>query len=239
MRSLDVSQSNFENQRKVVEEEYRMRVSNAPYVPAEIRLDSMVNAGLLALRAPGDRQDGTTSTPRSSSGCATFHDRYYAPNNAVLAIVGRLRPRRVHGARAEVLRPDPAAGERARVTTRARSPRKRRRATRSWRTTTRSSPAHHDGLADPARRATKDHYALELARDAPRATATARASIASLVREHAIATDVDVEHERPPRARHVQRDAQGRVVGAPSRRCSARSTPASSACSTRRRATTR
>src|SRR6185436_3527694 len=34
MQSLDVSQANFENQRSVVKEEYRMRVENAPYVPA-------------------------------------------------------------------------------------------------------------------------------------------------------------------------------------------------------------
>ena len=39
MKSLDVSAENFENQRKVVQEEYRMRVSNVAYAPAQIRLD--------------------------------------------------------------------------------------------------------------------------------------------------------------------------------------------------------
>ena len=45
MRSLDVSQSNLENQRQVVEEEYRMRVLNAAYVPSQIRLSELVFQG--------------------------------------------------------------------------------------------------------------------------------------------------------------------------------------------------
>jgi zinc protease len=45
MKSLDVSAENFENQRKVVQEEYRMRVSNVAYAPAQIRLDELVFQG--------------------------------------------------------------------------------------------------------------------------------------------------------------------------------------------------
>ena len=45
MKSLDISQKNFENQRAVVKEEYRMRVENAAYVPAAIRLEELVFQG--------------------------------------------------------------------------------------------------------------------------------------------------------------------------------------------------
>jgi len=91
MRSLDISQSNFENQRKVVEEEFRMRVSNAPYVPAEIRLDSMVNAGYWPYEHPaiGNMQDLDAA---QLDWVRAFHEQYYAPNNAVLAVSGDFDP---------------------------------------------------------------------------------------------------------------------------------------------------
>ena len=57
MKSLDISQKNFENQRSVVKEEYRMRVENAAYVPASLRLEELVVPGLLAVRASVDRHD--------------------------------------------------------------------------------------------------------------------------------------------------------------------------------------
>ncbi|HEX3853296.1 MAG TPA: pitrilysin family protein, partial [Polyangiaceae bacterium] len=42
MRSLAVTPENFENQRAVVEEEYRMRVQNQAYVPGMMRLGELV-----------------------------------------------------------------------------------------------------------------------------------------------------------------------------------------------------
>ncbi|HEY2735038.1 MAG TPA: pitrilysin family protein, partial [Polyangiales bacterium] len=91
MRALDISQSNFENQRKVVQEEFRMRVSNAPYVPAEIRLDSMVNQGYWPYEHPaiGNMQDLDAA---QLDWVRAFHDQYYAPNNAVLAVSGDFDP---------------------------------------------------------------------------------------------------------------------------------------------------
>ncbi len=47
---------NFENQRKVVEEEFRMRVSNARLRAGQHSLETAGLPGLLALRAPGHRQ---------------------------------------------------------------------------------------------------------------------------------------------------------------------------------------
>ncbi len=91
MQSLDISQFNFENQRKVVEEEFRMRVSNAPYVPASIRLDSMVNQGYWPYEHPaiGNMQDLDAA---QLDWVRAFHDQYYEPNNAVLAVAGDFDP---------------------------------------------------------------------------------------------------------------------------------------------------
>ena len=45
MRWLSVTPENFENQRAVVEEEFRMRIQNQAYVPGEIRLGEIVFKG--------------------------------------------------------------------------------------------------------------------------------------------------------------------------------------------------
>ncbi len=87
MRSLDVSQSNLDNQRQVVEEEYRMRVLNAAYVPSYIRLSELVFQGYwpyehAAIGTMPDLEAAQLTWVRA------FHDAYYAPNNAVLAISG-------------------------------------------------------------------------------------------------------------------------------------------------------
>ncbi len=87
MKSLDVSQKNFENQRSVVKEEYRMRVENAAYVPASIRLEELVFQGYWPYEHP------SIGTMRDLDGAQldwvrAFHDAYYAPNNAVLSISG-------------------------------------------------------------------------------------------------------------------------------------------------------
>lgn len=87
MTSLDVSQKNFENQRAVVKEEYRMRVENAAYVPAEIRLQELVYQGYWPYEhsAIGTMRDLDAA---QLEWVRAFHDAYYAPNNAVLSIAG-------------------------------------------------------------------------------------------------------------------------------------------------------
>ncbi|MBS2014404.1 MAG: insulinase family protein [Deltaproteobacteria bacterium] len=87
MKSLDVSQKNFENQRQVVKEEYRMRVENAAYVPAAIRLQELVFQGYWPYEhsAIGTMRDLDAA---QLSWVRAFHDAYYAPNNAVLSIAG-------------------------------------------------------------------------------------------------------------------------------------------------------
>ncbi len=93
MRSLAITQDNFENQRQTVKEERRLGVDNQPYA-----------AGF---------QDGT-SMPFDSTACfpyshtvigsmddldsakvadvQAFFDTYYAPNNATIAVVGDFQP---------------------------------------------------------------------------------------------------------------------------------------------------
>lgn len=87
LKSLDVSAQSFENQRAVVKEEYRMRVENAPYVPASHRLRELVFAGYFPYEhSPiGSMRDLDTA---QHAWVTAFHDTWYAPNNAALAIVG-------------------------------------------------------------------------------------------------------------------------------------------------------
>lgn len=93
MRFLDVTTENFENQRSVVKEERRLRVENAPYALA-IR-KSLVQP-----------YDSTTCFPYSRMGIGSMEDldaatiedvrsfyrSHYAPNNAVLTVVGDFDP---------------------------------------------------------------------------------------------------------------------------------------------------
>jgi predicted Zn-dependent peptidase len=91
MKSLDVSQKNFENQRSVVKEEYRMRVENAAYVPASLRLEELIFQGYWPYEHPsiGSMRDLDAA---QLEWVRAFHDAYYGPNNAVLSIAGDFDP---------------------------------------------------------------------------------------------------------------------------------------------------
>jgi predicted Zn-dependent peptidase len=91
MRSLDISEKNFENQRAVVKEEYRMRVENAAYVPASIRLEELVFQGYWPYEHPaiGSMADLDAA---QLPWVRAFHDAYYGPNNAVLSVAGDFDP---------------------------------------------------------------------------------------------------------------------------------------------------
>jgi predicted Zn-dependent peptidase len=93
MRWLDVSETNFENQRSVVKEEYRMRVENAAYRPALIELERLVFAGYPPYEHPtiGSMADLDAA---KFEWVRDFHSRYYGPNNAVLSISGGFDPAR-------------------------------------------------------------------------------------------------------------------------------------------------
>lgn len=87
MKSLDVSRKNFDNQRAVVKEEYRMRVDNAAYVPAAIRLQELVYQGYWPYEhaAIGTMRDLDAA---ELAWVRAFHAAHYGPDNAVLAIAG-------------------------------------------------------------------------------------------------------------------------------------------------------
>jgi zinc protease len=91
MRSLSVSAENFENQRAVVKEEYRMRYENAAYARAVLRLGELVFANYPPYANPtiGKMAD----LDRAELVWAQdFYARHYVPNNAVVAIVGGFEP---------------------------------------------------------------------------------------------------------------------------------------------------
>lgn len=86
MRSLKVTPQNFQNQLETVKEEKRSRIDNQPYVPASLRLeeklfDNWSNAHAVI----GTFEDLDAA---ELSDIKNFFTTYYAPNNAVLALVG-------------------------------------------------------------------------------------------------------------------------------------------------------
>src|ERR1043165_1377726 len=87
MRSLDISEENLKNQKDVVSEEVRVNVLNQPYQFFEW-IDLWQNAFANwnnAHNGYGDLADINAATITDVRG---FFKSYYAPNNAVLAIVG-------------------------------------------------------------------------------------------------------------------------------------------------------
>ena len=87
MRALKIDEEAFENQRKVVEEEYRMRVANAPYVPGFFRLMELAYEGYHPYAHPAIGSMKELDAAKLEW-VKAFHDNYYAPNNAVLVVSG-------------------------------------------------------------------------------------------------------------------------------------------------------
>lgn len=87
MRSLAVTQENFENQRLTVMEERRQRIDNQPYIPSMLRINELAYGDYwpYAHSTIGDMQD-LIDAPLEA--VQEFFDTYYAPNNAVLSISG-------------------------------------------------------------------------------------------------------------------------------------------------------
>ena len=87
MRSLSITQENFENQRMTVMEERRQRIDNQPYIPSMLRINELAYGDYwpYAHSTIGDMQD-LIDAPLEA--VQDFFDMYYAPNNAVLSISG-------------------------------------------------------------------------------------------------------------------------------------------------------
>ncbi|MBA3240328.1 MAG: insulinase family protein, partial [Acidobacteria bacterium] len=86
MRSLKVTQENLDNQRDAVKEEKRLNYDNRPYSNAFLRLNELVYCNPAnahsTIGSMEDLDDATIDDIRE------FFRIYYAPNNAVLTIVG-------------------------------------------------------------------------------------------------------------------------------------------------------
>ena len=87
MRSLDVSAENLKNQQNVVSEEVRVNVLNQPYALFEW-LDLWQNANQNWLNAHNFYGDLHDIEAAKIADVRQFFKTYYAPNNAVLTIVG-------------------------------------------------------------------------------------------------------------------------------------------------------
>src|SRR5207249_7716236 len=86
MRSLVINQSNLDNQRKTVQEEKRQRYDNQPYGRSfEVLLETAYDNFAYKHSTIGSMEDLNAATVDDVAG---FFKTYYAPNNAVLSIVG-------------------------------------------------------------------------------------------------------------------------------------------------------
>jgi len=96
MRSLAITQENFENQRETVKEERRLGVDNRPYAAAFS--DGLAwpydSAGCFAYAHTVIGSMDDLNAARLPD-VQAFFDTYYAPNNATLVVVGDFRPAEV------------------------------------------------------------------------------------------------------------------------------------------------
>jgi zinc protease len=86
MRSLKVTQENLDNQRSAVQEEKRLRYDNQPYVSAFLRMNELIFVNPANAHSTiGSMEDLDAAT---IDDVREFFRIYYAPNNAVISIVG-------------------------------------------------------------------------------------------------------------------------------------------------------
>jgi predicted Zn-dependent peptidase len=91
MRSLDVSAENLKNQQNVVSEEVRVNVLNQPHAAFEW-LDIWQRANVNWNNAHNFYGDLADLEAATLEDVRTFFKTYYAPNNAVLVVVGDVNP---------------------------------------------------------------------------------------------------------------------------------------------------
>jgi zinc protease len=88
MRSLKITQENLENQRQAVKEERRLGIDNQPYGQSFEKMDQLVYDNFAYQHSViGSMADLDAA---SVDDVKQFFKTYYAPNNAVLALVGDL-----------------------------------------------------------------------------------------------------------------------------------------------------
>lgn len=86
MKSLDISQANLDNQRNAVQEERRLGVDNQPYGAAFEKWETSIYDNFAYKHSViGSMEDLNAANVED---VRSFFKTYYAPNNAVLALVG-------------------------------------------------------------------------------------------------------------------------------------------------------
>ncbi|HEX7116796.1 MAG TPA: pitrilysin family protein [Steroidobacter sp.] len=92
MRSLEITREKLDNQRHAVQEERRLRLDNQPYGRSWERLGELLYRNFAYHHSTvGSMEDLNAA---SVEDVAQFFRIYYAPNNAVLTLVGDFEPRR-------------------------------------------------------------------------------------------------------------------------------------------------
>lgn len=91
MRSLKVTQKNFENQQQTVMEERRQSYDNQPYMKSMLRINELAYGDYwpYAHSTIGDMQDLQKAPLKAAQ---DFFSDYYTPKNAVLSIAGDFDP---------------------------------------------------------------------------------------------------------------------------------------------------
>ena len=90
MRSLNITQANLDNQRNAVQEERRQGIDNQPYGRAELDVDNLSYDNFAYKHSTiGSMSDLNAAT---IDDVKDFFRIYYAPNNAVLTLVGDFDP---------------------------------------------------------------------------------------------------------------------------------------------------
>jgi zinc protease len=90
MKALNVNQANLDNQRNAVQEERRLGIDNQPYGKSYLEIDNLAYDNFAYKHSViGEMRDLDSA---DLSDVRDFFRIYYAPNNAVLTLVGDLDP---------------------------------------------------------------------------------------------------------------------------------------------------
>lgn len=108
MRSLNVSEENFQNQLSVVKEERKQRYDNQPYGLRYLTMLEMLFGGSSYGWGPIGDMAHLDAAPLQA--VQEFHQQYYVPNNAVLILAGDFDPEEAHRLIAEQFGDIPAGG---------------------------------------------------------------------------------------------------------------------------------
>src|ERR1700691_4099563 len=90
MRALNITQANLDNQRNAVQEERRQGIDNQPYGRASLDLDNLSYDNFAYKHSTLGSMTDLNAAPIED--VKDFFRIYYAPNNAVLTLVGDFNP---------------------------------------------------------------------------------------------------------------------------------------------------